>query len=365
MKAPLSVIPKEIAAAGDYERFSKDHLSPMAHDYLVGGAADEITVRENVEAFQSWRLRQRVLADVREGHTRLTLFGQSLAHPFILAPVAYQRLFHPEGEQASTLAAGVMEGACVLSTLASVSLEDVADSARGPLWFQLYFQRERAATLALIRRAEASGYGVIVVTVDAALAGIRNRDLRSGFHLPEGIGPVNLLRPEDFPPAHQSGNVFVDFMSCAPTWADIEWLCAETALPVVIKGVLDAEDALLARRCGVAGIVVSNHGGRVLDGVLPALEALPSVVDAADGVPVLLDGGVRRGADAFKAIALGASAVMVGRPYIHALAVAGALGVAHLIRTLREELEVNMALCGCATLSSISRTSIIASGGKY
>jgi 4-hydroxymandelate oxidase len=362
---PLSAIPREIVAATDYEQLSGQHLSAMAWHYLVGGAADERTVQANGEAFRKWRLRQRVLVDVAGGHTRLSLFGQELAHPFVLAPVAYQRLFHEDGEHAAVLGAGVMGGAYVLSSLATSTLEAVAAEAQGPLWFQLYFQRTREATLALLQRAEAAGYGVIVVTVDAPLAGIRNRELRSGFQLPAGMTPVNLACPEDFAPAAGAGDgVFSALMAAAPRWADIEWLCAQTRLPVLIKGILDADDARQARSCGVAGMVVSNHGGRVLDDVLPSLEALPAVVAAAEGLPVLLDGGVRRGADAFKALALGATAVMVGRPYIHALAVAGALGVAHLVRTLREELEVNMALCGCATLSAITRDSLLRADGE-
>lgn len=366
MKPPLSVIPREIAAASDYEQLSAGHLSAVAWNYLVGGAADERTVRENVDAFRAWRLRQRVLAEVAGGHTRLNLFGHEYEHPFVLAPVAYQRLFHEDGELAAALGAGVMGAPYVLSTLASSRIEDVAAAAQGLLWFQLYFQRDRAATLALLRRAEAAGCGVIVVTVDAPLAGIRNRELRSGFQLPAGVAAVNLEQPDDFAPASMDGgNVFASLMDAAPRWADVEWLCSQTRLPVVIKGILDPDDARMARSSGVSGLVVSNHGGRVLDDVMSALDALPGVVKAADGLPVLLDGGVRRGADAFKAIALGAAAVMVGRPYIHALAVAGALGVAHLLRTLREELEVNMALCGCATLPSINRSSLVHAGGRH
>jgi 4-hydroxymandelate oxidase len=282
MKPPLAAIPRDIVSASDYEAQSAEYLSATAWNYLVGGAANEFTARENVDAFRAWRLRQRVLADVRGGHTRLSLLGQTLEHPFVLAPIAYQRLFHEQGELAAALGAGVMGGAYVLSTLASTRLEDVASAAQGPLWFQLYFQQEHADTLALLQRAEAAGYGVIVVTVDAPVAGIRHRELRSGFQLPAEVAPVNLARVTDFAPAIADGaTIFSGLMTVAPTWADIEWLCTHTRLPVLIKGILDAEDARIARSCGVAGMVVSNHGGRVLDEVLPALVALPAVVEAA------------------------------------------------------------------------------------
>lgn len=357
-KPPLTAIPRDIVAAGDYERFARERLDDNAWEFLIAGAADEITLQENRRAFERIRLKSRVLCDVRGGHTRLELLGHTLEHPILLAPIGYQKLFHVDGEIASALGAKVMNAPLVISTLAATPLEDIA-AAAGPSWFQLYLQADRAQSLKLVRRAEASGCEVLVVTVDAPMAGIRNREQRAGFHWPAGVAAVNVPNHAASGMTIQPGGsaVFDGLMGNAPTWEDIAWLSSISHLPVVVKGILSPNDALIAIDNGVAGIVVSNHGGRVLDTLPAALDALPTIAAAVNGrVPLLLDGGVRRGSDIFKAIALGASAVMIGRPYIHALAVAGALGVAHVLRTLREELEVCMALSGCPTLASIDRS---------
>ncbi|MDQ8037489.1 MAG: alpha-hydroxy acid oxidase [Pedobacter sp.] len=351
---PLASIPRDLVAAVDYERRARSHLDDNAWEYLAGGAADEITLQENRAAFDRLRLRGRVLADVKGGHTRLEFLGQTHAHPVLLAPVAYQRLFHADGELATAMAADAMEACMVVSTLASVRMEDIPAAQQAARWFQLYFQADRGQTLALLQRAESSGYSALVVTVDAPLAGIRNREQRAGFVLPKGIAAANLLPVSDANEAVGNSLVFDVLMSKAPSWADIEWLLGQTRLPVLLKGVLDADDAKRAMAHGIAGIIVSNHGGRVLDTLPASIDALPGVVAAIDRkIPVLLDGGIRRGTDIFKARALGADAVLLGRPYIHALATAGALGVAHLLRTLREELEITMALSGCKTLDDI------------
>lgn len=370
----LTAIPREIVAVADYEAFARARLDDNAWTYLSCGAADEITLHENRSAFDRIRLKGKVLGDVRGGHTRLELFGRAYEHPIFLAPVAYQRLFHPEGELASALGAGVMAAGMVVSTLASVALEEIAAAAQSlqsPLWFQLYMQANREHTLELVRRAEASAYEALIVTVDAPIAGIRNREQRIGFRLPPEVKPVNLkpasaasrVTPTD-PSLGRSvaSYLFDDLMVAAPSWQDVEWLVANTRLPVLLKGVLDADDAVRALSCGVAGIVVSNHGGRIQDTVPASIDALPAITEALARcerhIPVLLDGGIRRGSDIFKALALGASAVLVGRPYVNALATAGALGVAHVLRILREELEVVMALNGCATLSAVDRGAI-------
>lgn len=353
---PLSAIPGHLVAACDYEKAARQHLDDNAWAYLQGGAADELTLHANQAAFHEFSLLPRVLQDVRGGHTRCSLFGETLPHPLLLAPVAYQRLFHAEGELATALGAGVMGATMLVSTLASTSLEGIAQQAPGPLWFQLYWQGGRQKSLDLVRRAEAAGYRALVLTVDAPLAGIRNREQRAGFALPPQVAAVNLDGVPEMPglPAGASP-VFDGMMGLAPNWSDIAWLLAQTRLPVLLKGVLHPADARRAVDCGVHGLVVSNHGGRVLDTTPAALQVLP-LMRAALGseFPLLLDGGVRRGTDVFKAIALGASAVLMGRPYIHALATAGALGVAHLIKLVREELEVCMALCGCPDLASIT-----------
>ena len=354
---PLTAIPREIAALADYERFARERLDDNAWEFLVAGAADEITLRDNRAAFDRVRLKSRVLRDVRGGHTRLELFGHTLPHPILLAPIGYQTLFHADGEIASALGAQIMGAPLVVSTLASTRLENIAANSAGPLWFQLYFQQRREHTLALVQRAEQCGCQALVVTVDAPIAGIRNREHRAGFHLPAGVAAVNLEGLESDPITQLNGSVVFDqLMANAPTWGDVAWLAANTRLPVVVKGILDADDAQLAIEQGARGIIVSNHGGRIVDTLPATLDALPGVAAAvADRVPVLLDGGIRRGSDIFKAVALGASAVLIGRPYIQALATAGALGVAHAIRTLHEELEVTMALSGCTTLASIDR----------
>ncbi len=362
---PLTAIPGNLVAAVDYERAAQAHLDDMAWAYLQGGAADELTLAANLEAFRQIPLLPRVLAEVSGGHTQVSLFGQHYAHPIFLAPVAYQRLFHPEGEKASALAAGVLDTAMVLSTLASTTLEEVAAVGPAPLWFQLYWQGDRERSLALVRRAEAAGYRALVLTVDAPLAGIRNREQRAGFALPSGITAVNVPESPVLPALGGAGSAIFDgLMRLAPGWADVGWLLGQTSLPILLKGVMHPADARLAAALGVHGLVVSNHGGRVLDSVPAALDALPAIrAVVGPQMPLLLDGGIRRGSDVFKAIALGASAVLLGRPYIHALATAGALGVAHLIRILREELEATMALCGCRHLSDIRPEAVLAGGG--
>ncbi len=255
-----------------------------------------------------------------------------------------------------------MSAPLVVSTLATTRLEELA-TAGATLWFQLYLQARREDSLTLVRRAEDCGCQALVVTVDAPLAGIRNREQRAGFQLPSGIAAVNLAElptaaPRPLPPG--ASVVFDGLLGNAPTWDDIAWLAAATSLPVVVKGILDPADALLAIQHGARGIIVSNHGGRVLDALPASIDALPAIAAAVAGrVPLLLDGGIRRGSDVFKARALGASAVLIGRPYIHALAAAGALGVAHVLRTLREELEVCMALNGCATLDAIDKARLV------
>ncbi|KAB2963002.1 alpha-hydroxy acid oxidase, partial [Zoogloea sp.] len=282
--------------------------------------------------------------------------------PILLAPVAYQRMAHPDGEMATACAASAQEAGLVLSTQASLPLEAVADAVRddtgrGPLWFQLYLQHDRGFNLELIQRAEAAGYEALVLTVDAPCNGARDRERRAGFRLPPGISAVNLSR---LPPppctALQPGQsaLFDGLLRHAPTWDDLAWLLAHTRLPVLLKGILDEDDALEAARLRVAGLIVSNHGGRTLDTLPPTAGVLPAIVDALGGsLPVLVDGGIRRGTDVLKAMALGARAVLIGRPYIYGLANAGALGVAHVIRLLRDELEIAMALAGCATLDRI------------
>ena len=353
----LSHIPPEILCAADYEALAGQFIAPPDFAYIAGGSGDEATLCDNRAAFAACRLRPRLLRDLSGGHTRLTLFGQGYPHPFLLAPLAYQQLVHPQGELDTARGAAAMDACLVCSTLASFPLEDVAAHAGERRWFQLYFQPARAATLDLVRRAEAAGYGALVVTLDASVKAPSRRALRAGFALPPAIRAASL---DPYPaPAQRTlapgdSVVFQGAMGDAPTAGDLAWLLGQTRLPVLVKGVLDADDAQRLQAMGVAGQIVSNHGGRALDGAPASLHALPGIRRAVGpGYPLLLDGGIRSGSDAFKALAHGADAVLVGRLQVYALAVAGALGVAHLLRTLREELELCMAQAGCATLAEI------------
>ena len=353
-------IPSGLVTLADHELHARTQLDDNAWAYFSGGAADEISLRANRTAWDALPLWPRVLRPLAGGHTRVPLLGRTLAHPILLAPVAFQRLAHPDGELAMAYAAAALGAGVVLSTQASVSLESVAqavlpDPGRGPLWFQLYLQPDRGFTQALVQRAEAAGYEALVLTVDAPTSGVRDRERRAGFRLPSGVGPVNLagLQTPASPPLSPGQSALFDgLLHHAPTWDDIAWLQSITRLPVLLKGVLHPADARQAVSVGAAGLIVSNHGGRTLDTAPATATALPRVVEAVGGaVPVLVDGGIRRGTDVLKAMALGASAVLVGRPAVWGLANAGAAGVAHVLRLLRDELEVAMALTGCATLA--------------
>lgn len=354
---PLAQLPTDLVAACDYERYARERMAEATWAYVSGGVGDEHTLSANPAAWQQLPLHTRVLADLKEGHTRTVLFGQSMAHPILLAPVAYQTLLHPEGERASAYAAGAMGAGFVASTLSGVPLEAIAAATTGPLWFQLYFQPDRAVTADLVRRAEAAGYQVLVVTVDVPVNGVRNRERRAGFSLPPAVQAANLEPyPLPAPPvlSDWESPVFQHLMAQAPTWRDIEWLQAQTRLPIVLKGITSVTDAREAANRQLAGVVVSNHGGRSLDTLPATARLLPDIAEAVGTrMTVLVDGGIRRGTDVLKALALGADAVMVGRPQAHALATAGALGVAHLLKLLHEELEMAMALTGCATVEAV------------
>ncbi len=290
----------------------------------------------------------RPLCDVRNGHTRTDLFGEPLAHPIVLAPIAYQRLYHPDGELASMMAADAQDGQAVISTLASRTFECIAQAAGRPLWFQLYWQGERASTRRVLERALAAGVRVVVFTVDAPVK-------QGALALPAGISAVNLdSQPKPVSTGAGQSIVFDGWMAQAPTWDDLAWLRDQTTLPLVIKGVLHPDDAIRAANLGCDGVIVSNHGGRVLASAPSGMSALPAIVEAVGKrIPVLLDSGVDSGRDVYCALSEGARAVLIGRPYIWGLAGNGAMGVAHVIRMLRDELEHCMALCGKADLGAI------------
>ncbi|MCJ0763796.1 alpha-hydroxy acid oxidase [Variovorax terrae] len=360
----LGTIPPGVVTLADHEAHARTLLDNNAWAYFSGGAGDELTVRANRQAWDTLQLHPRVLRPLAGGHTRVQLLGRTLAHPVLLAPVAFQRMAHPDGELATAYAAAVQGAGLVLSTQASLPLETVAQAVssepqRGPLWFQLYMQHDRGFTRELVQRAERAGYEALVLTVDAPSSGARDRVRRAGFRLPPGVSAVNLegLRPPA-PLTLQPGQsaLFDGLLASAPTWADVEWLQNQTRLPVLVKGVLHEDDARQAAALQLAGVIVSNHGGRTLDTTPATAAVLPRIADAVAGeLPLLVDGGIRRGTDILKAVALGARAVLVGRPYLYGLANAGALGVAHVLRLLRDELEIAMALSGCATLEQASR----------
>ena len=348
------------ASLADHEHLAQAALDANAWAYFSGGAADEITLRANRSAWDDITLQPRVLQALAGGHTQIQLLGRTLAHPILLAPIAFQKMAHPDGELASAVAAAALGAGMVLSTQSSTPLEAVAaamlgDSGRGALWFQLYLQHDRGFTRELVQRAEAAGYEALVLTVDAPTSGTRDRERRAGFRLPPGISAVNLAGLAPPPRAElrpgQSA-LFDDLLRHAPTWDDIAWLQSITRLPVLLKGVLHQGDARQAAALGVAGLIVSNHGGRTLDTAPASAHALPRIADAVQGtLALLVDGGIGRGTDVLKAMALGASAVLLGRPAIYGLAHAGAAGVAHVLRLLRDELEIAMALTGCRTLA--------------
>ena len=330
-------------------------LDPAVWAYLNGGAADELTLRANLTAWQRLPLWPRVLRPLGGGHTRSVLAGRELAHPILLAPVALQRLAHPDGERASALAAAAQGAGYVLSTQSSTPLETVAqavlgDPGRGPLWFQLYWQADRGFNRALVQRAEAAGFEAIVLTADAPVQGVRDRERRAGFVPPPGVRAVHLQGAPLAPPA--ADTYCAGLPAHAPNWDDLAWLQGQTRLPLWLKGVLHPQDARQAQALGVAGLIVSNHGGRTLDSAPASADALVQVRAAVqDALPLIVDGGIRRGTDVLKAIALGARAVLIGRPALHALAAGGALGVAQMLRLLRDELEMAMALTGCRNLA--------------
>lgn len=352
----------KLFSLADVEAAALPRMSEMAREYLVGGAGDEITLRRNTAAFDAIRLLPRVMRDVSRIDTAVTLLGRAHALPIVLAPAAYQRLFHPEGECESARGAAAAGVTLAVSTVATTALDVIAKVNDAPRWFQIYCQLDREWTKQQIRTAEASGYEAFVLTVDTPVLGARNREKRVGFHLPPP------LRMENFPPIveqysandhHDPHGIYNPFLDASLTWKDFDWLLDQTRLPVLVKGVLAADDARLAVEHGAAGVIVSNHGGRNLDTVPATIEALPAVVRAVGGrVPVLVDGGIRRGTDIVKSLALGADAVLLGRPYLYGLAIGGAAGVERVVELLTLELRMAMALLGAASLRDIGRGAI-------
>ncbi|MGH9862014.1 MAG: alpha-hydroxy acid oxidase [Candidatus Acidiferrales bacterium] len=346
----------------EYEPLARERLSQMAYEYIAGGAADEITIGRNREAFSALRLKPRVLRDVSQLDTRLELFGQTLDFPILLAPTAYHKLVHTQGEAATARGAGAAGATLVVSSFATTAVEEISKAASKPLWFQLYVQPDRAFTRDLVQRAEAAGCRALCITVDTPVAGTRDREKRLHFSLPPGMDMENLKAMTAMLPrsGHLSDSaIYSIILDPTLTWETVDWIRSFAKVPVVLKGILAPEDARLAADHGAAAVLVSNHGGRNLDTTPATIEALPAVIEAVeDRIPVLMDGGVRRGTDVLKALALGAKAVLIGRPYLWGLAVNGAEGVQRVVDLLRTEFEAAMALCGTPTLKQIDRNAL-------
>jgi 4-hydroxymandelate oxidase len=332
----------------ELERQARERLDPAVYDFFAGGADDELTLRANEAAFARIGLVPRVLRGGGRPRLEVELLGSRASMPVVIAPTAFHRLAHPDGERATARAAAAAGTVMIASMASTVAIEEIAAAVPGP-WFQLYIQPDLGFTEAVVRRAEAAGCAALVVSADSPAFGRRERDLRHGFDdLPEGMCCEN-MRDGDGPPRRF---VFTPELS----WGHVEWLRAKTALPIALKGVVHPEDARIAVSAGVDALVVSNHGGRQLDGMPASVDLLPAIVDAVGGeVPLAVDGGVRRGTDVVKACALGATAVGIGRPVLWGLAVAGEPGVRHVLELLRAELERALVLCGCDSPAQADR----------
>jgi isopentenyl diphosphate isomerase/L-lactate dehydrogenase-like FMN-dependent dehydrogenase len=320
----------------DYEPIARERLPQDAYDYYAGGAGDEWTLRENRRAFEDWVIRPRMLAGAYPPDPSTTVLGAELSMPILVAPWAYQRMAHPDGELATARAAAKAGTIMVVSSTAFAYLEDVAAASDGPKWWQLYVFTDRALSAELLHRVHAAGYSAVCFTVDFPVGGLRHRDTRNAFVMPIGLpGDDHVYDPEI-------------------SWDDVAWIREHAPVPVLVKGIMTGEDARLAVEHGAEGIVVSNHGARQLDSVAATITVLPEVVEAVAGrVPVIVDGGFRRGTDVFKALALGADAAMVARPIAWGLAVAGEQGVFDVLSILRDELENTMALAGVKRVADV------------
>lgn len=347
------VLVDDIISLPDMEIAAKKVMSHMAYEFVASGAGDEHTLRRNIEAYAQMRLRPRILIDVAKTNTEVSLFGQTLPSPILLAPTAYHRLYHPDGELGTSKGAGASGATYVVSTNTTTPIEDIARVAKAPLWFQLYIQSDRGFTKEVVQRVEAAGCQAICLTVDSPTGGPRNRQQKAKFKL-----PLNLSTPY----MHDRnsglrGDVLGDRRT--ETWKDVEWLRSFTKVPLLLKGVMTGDDARRGVTAGAAGILVSNHGGRNLDGLPATIDALPEVVNSVGGeVPVLVDGGIRRGTDVVMALALGARAVLIGRPYLYGLAVGGAEGVARVVSLLDRELRMALMLLGRPSIASLDRSVI-------
>lgn len=357
LKPALDSIPAGIISLDDYEKSAREFIRHDILEYINGGVADDRSLHVNRNVFQNYRLYNRVFNSFTETDTTVTLFNKTHPHPIFLAPVAHQGLVHPEAELATAAAASAMQAPMIISSLSNTPVADVSSQA-STAWFQLYWQTNRRATSALLNNAIKAGCEAIVITLDAPVSGVRNRAQRAGFSLPAGLTEIN-LRDLPLPPPRvlnaEDSPVLHGLMQDAPTVEDLRWLRKQTDLPLLAKGISHPSEAQTVTDLGFDGLIISNHGGRTLDNMPSPPELIPAIrrVIGPD-IPLLLDSGIRRGTDIITALALGADAVCIGRPQMWGLAVAGALGVAHSVKILKEEMEIAMALTGSPTLTALT-----------
>lgn len=345
----------------EFETSAASRLERMVYDYYAGGANDEVLLRATRAAWDDIAVRYRVLRDVAERSHACTVLGREMEWPVMIAPMAFQQMAHPDGERGTARGAKRMGTGMIVSTLSTTSIEDVAGVAPSPLWFQLYIEKDRGATRALVERAERAGCSALVLTVDTPLLGRRERDVRNRFHLPPGMPTphLQLSRGDALLAEGDTSSALATYVAtqwdASISWRDLAWLQSITTLPILVKGVVRGDDAVLALEHGAAGVIVSNHGGRQLDTAIPTARALPEIAQAMQGRGALLvDGGIRRGTDVLKALAMGAQAVLVGRPVLWGLATAGEAGVVRVLELLRDECDLAMALAGCRSVAEVT-----------
>ncbi|KAJ1430606.1 FMN-dependent dehydrogenase [Sesbania bispinosa] len=354
----------EITNVTEYEAIAKEKLPKMVYDYYASGADDQWTLKENRNAFSRILLRPRILIDVSKIDLTTTVLGFKISMPIMIAPTAMQKMAHPQGEYATARAASAAGTIMTLSSWSTFSAEEVASAGPGIRFLQLYVLKDRNAVTQLVRRAENAGFKAIVLTADSPVIGRREADIKNRFTLPPYVKLKNFegMDFEKLDKTNDSGHTskVAGLYDQSLNWKDVKWLQTITSLPIIVKGVLTAEDTELAIQAGVSGIIVSNHGARQLDYVPATIMVLEEVVKGAQGrVPVFLDGGIRRGTDVFKALALGASGVFIGRPVVFSLAAEGEAGVRKVLEMLRDEFELSMALCGCRSLKEITREHVM------
>ncbi|MDP3706393.1 MAG: alpha-hydroxy acid oxidase [Legionellaceae bacterium] len=345
--------------SNDFETAAQQKLNKPIYDYIASGACDEYTLKRNTVSFEHIQIIPRLFGSTSSVETEIQLFEHSISQPILVSPMAFHGLVNPLGEMATVAAINEIGIGMAVSTLSSFSLEDVAAAATCPLWFQLYIYKDRTITQELIRRAELAGYSALVVTADTPIMGKRECDIRNQFKLPDGVSAKNLVNQQlDLISSEKQGsnikNYTDDLFDRSLTWKSIEWIQSQTKLPVILKGVMHEDDAMIALDLNIAAIIVSNHGGRQLDGMPATIEVLPDIAKRVNKkIPILVDGGFRRGTDIFKAIALGADCIMIGRPVLWALACNGVDGVKSLFDIYRTELMETMTLCGCSKIEDV------------